>query len=223
MDWSSSPGFPYYNESTTGLRPYQFDPTKAASLLAQAGYKSTLPNGTSLNPNGKSFPSVNFLYDADNSPQSQSAQIISSELQAVGITVTLSPLTFKQYANVVSSSGDVNSTAYPFGISYYSEDYTASIDYVSALTTTGQVGFSGFSNQTVTGWETSAATALDENTIIQNFRQITQAMYYDYTNIWLYVPYFMATNRSNVAGMIPNPAGSGMGYFMFYNTIHYTS
>ena len=217
------PGFPYYNESTTGLQPYQFDPTKAASLLAQAGYKSTLPNGTTLNSGGKSFPSVNFLYDADNSPQSQSAQIISSELQAVGITITLSPLTFKQYANVISSSGNVNSTAYPFGISYYSEDYTASIDYVSALTTTGQIGFSGFSNQTVTGWETSAATALDQNTIIQNFQQITQAMYYDYTDIWLYVPYFMAANRNNIVGMIPNPAGSGMGYFMFYNTVQYSS
>ena len=48
-------------------------------------------------------------------------------------------------------------------------------------------------------------------------------MYYDYTDIWLYVPYFMAANRSNVVGMIPNPAGSGMGYFMFYNTIHYSS
>lgn len=217
------PGFPDYNESTTGLQPYQFDPTKAASLLAQAGYKSTLPNGTSLNPHGKSFPSVNFLYDSDNSLEAQTAQVISSELQAVGITITLSPLTFKQYANVVTSTGNVNSTAYPFGISYYSEDYTASIDYVSALTTTGQVGFSGFSNQTVAGWTTSAATALDQNTIIQNFQQITRAMYYDYTDIWLYVPFFLAANRSDVVGMIPNPAGSGMGYFMFYNTIHYSS
>lgn len=217
------PGFPDYNESTAGLQPYQFDPTKAASLLAQAGYKSILPNGTSLNAGGKSFPLVNFLYDADNSLQTQSAQIISSELQAVGITVTLSPLTFKQYANVIFSSGNVNSTAYPFGIGYYSEDYTASIDYVSAITTTGQVGFSGFLNQTVVGWTTSAATALDENTIIQNFQQITRAMYYDYTDVWLFVPYFMAANRSNVVGMIPNPAGSGMAYFMFYNTIHYSS
>jgi peptide/nickel transport system substrate-binding protein len=217
------PGFPDYNEATAGLQPYQFDPTTAASLLAQAGYKSTLPNGTTLNPGGKSFPSSNFLYDADNSLQAQTAQIISSELQAVGITVTLSPLAFKQYANVIYSSGNVNSTAYPFGISYYSEDYTASIDYVSAITTTGQVGFSGFSNQTVIGWETSAATALDENTIIQNFQQITRAMYYDYTDIWLDVPYFMAANRSNVVGMVPNPAGSGMGYFMFYNTVHYSS
>ncbi|MFI5448940.1 MAG: ABC transporter substrate-binding protein [Candidatus Bathyarchaeia archaeon] len=217
------PGFPDYNESTQGLQPYQYDPTMAATLLAQAGYKSTLPNGTVLNSGGKAFPSVNFLYDADSATEGQVAQIISSELQAVGVTITLTPLTFKQYANVVTSTGDVNSTSYPFGISYYSEDYTASIDYVSALITTGQVGFSGFSNQTVTGWESAAATSLDQGTVVANFQQITRAMYDDYTDIWLYVPYFMAANRSNVVGMIPNPAGSGMGYFMFYNTIHYSS
>lgn len=217
------PGFPEYNASTAGLQPYQYDPTMAASLLAQAGYRSTLPNGTTLNPTGKLFPSVNFLYDSDNSPQSQASQIIAAELQAVGITVTLSPLTFKQYSNVVSSTQDLNNTQYPFGMSFYSEDYTAAIDYVSALTTTAEVGFSGYSNQTVVGWTTTAATSLDEGTIIQNFQQITRAMYYDYTNVWLWVPYFMSANRSNVAGMIPNPAGSGMGYFMFYNTVHYTS
>ena len=217
------PGFPEYNASTSGLQPYAYDPTMAASLLAQAGYKATLPNGTALNPNGKAFPSVNFLYDADNAAQAQAAQIISGELQAVGITITLSPLTFKQYANVIYSSGTVNSTAYPFGISYYSEDYTAAIDYVSAFITSGQVGFSGFSNTTVTGWEVSAASALNEATVVQNFQEITRAMYYDYTNIWLVVPYFMAAHRNNVAGMIPNPAGSGMGYFMFYNTVQFTS
>jgi len=216
------PGFPEYNASTSGLQPYSYDPTMAASLLAQAGYKSSLPNGTALNPTGKAFPSVNFLYDADNSPQSQAAQIIASELQVVGITITLSPLTFKQYANVIYSSQNVNSTSYPFGISYYSEDYTAAIDYVTAFTTTGQVGFSGFMNQTVSGWTVSAASALDEGTIIQNFQQITRAMYYDYTDIWLVVPDFMAANSSNVVGMIPNPAGSGMGYFMFYNTVQYS-
>ena len=217
------PGFPYYNESIQGLQPYQFDPVKAATLLSEAGYKSALPDGTVMNAAGKVFPSVNFLYDADSSTQSQVAEIISTELHSIGVNIALTPLTFKQYANVVSSSSDVNSTIYPFGISYYSEDYTASIDYVSAETQTGQIGFSAFYNQTVYDWTTAAATALDENTIIENFRLITGAMYYDYTDIWLYVPYFIAANRSNVAGMVPNPAGSGMGYFMFYNTIHYTS
>ena len=220
------PGFPEYNASIAGLQPYHYDPAMAASLLAQAGYKSTLPNGTILNPSGNTFPTTNFLYDADNAAQTQMAQVIAAELQAIGITVTLSPLTFKQYSSVIYSSNStnpVNSTPYPIGISYYSEDYTAAIDYVTDETTTGQIGYSGFVNQTIYNWTVAAASSLDKGTIIQNFQQITRAMYYDYTDIWLFVPYFMAANRSNIVGMIPNPAGSAMSYFMFYNTIHYSS
>jgi len=110
-----------------------------------------------------------------------------------------------------------------FGISYYSEDYVASIDYVSALTADNYVGASGYSNQTVIGWQATAATALDNSTIMQNYQMITRAMYYDYTDIWLYVPYFMTVNANNVSGMIPNVDGGGAGYFMFYNTVYYTS
>ena len=216
------PGFPDYNESTAGLQPYDWDPTKAANLLAEAGYKATLPDGTQLNGAGKVFPSVNFLYDSDESTVGQVAEIVVSELHSVGIPAVLAPLTFKQWSNVMSSS-ELNSTSYPFGINFYSEDYTASIDYVSALTTTYQVGFFGNYNETVVDWTTAAATALTEDTVIQNLRDVTRAMYYDYTYIWLYVPYFMAVNRSNIVGMIPNPAGSGAGYFMFYNTVHYAS
>jgi peptide/nickel transport system substrate-binding protein len=216
------PGFPYYNESTTGLQPYQHDAARAAMLLAQAGYTSILPNGTQLNTAGQQFPSVSFLYDADDSTQGQVAGIILSELKSIGIDISLAPLTSRQWNNVIFGT-NANSTTYPFGISYYSEDYVASIDYVSAMTTNNYVGASGYTNQTVIGWQAAAATALNDSTVIQNFRMITEAMYYDYTDIWLYVPYFMTVNSSNVSGMIPNVDGGAAGYFMFYNTVHYTS
>ena len=215
------PGFPYYNESTTGLEPYHYDPVTAATLLAQAGYVSYLPNGTQLNKAGLQFPSVNFLYDADASDQQQVAGIIFAELQSIGINTVLTPLASAQWNDVLFST-NVNSTSYPFGIGYYSLDYVASIDYISSATNSGYVEFP-YLNQTVIGWQTAAATALNESTIIQNFRMITRAMYYDYTNIWLYYADEITVNASNVSGMIPNVDGGGAGYFMFYNTVHYTS
>jgi hypothetical protein len=195
---------------------------KAATLLAQAGYRSTLPNGTQLNAAGQQFPSVNFLYDADDYTQGQVAAVLSTELGSIGIKITLTPLTSPERANVIFGT-NTNSTPYPFGIGSYSEDYIASIDYVSALTADNYVGASGYSNQTVIGWQTAAATALDNNTIIQNFQMITRAMYYDYTDIWLYVPYFMIVNASNISGLILNVDGCTVPSTMFYNTVHYTS
>jgi peptide/nickel transport system substrate-binding protein len=214
-------GFPYYNESIKGLTPYQYNPVRAASLLAQAGYVSHLPNGTSLNPGGKVFPKVNFLYNQESSIQAQVAPIIQTELAAIGIQITLSPLAFREYSAVVTSPS-MNNTQYPFGLNFYSEDYTASIDYVYALATTGQVGTSAYSDETVTAWATQAATTVDQGVIVNSFQNITQAMYSSYVDIWLFVPYQIAVHQSTVIGMIPNPAGSGAGYFMYYNTVRYS-
>ncbi len=216
------PGFPYYNDSTTGLQPYQYDPVKAAMLLAQAGYKSNLPNGTELNASGQEFPSVNFLYDADDYTQGQVAGVISTELGSIGIKITLTPLASSERSNVVFGT-NTNSTNYPFGIGTYSEDYIASIDYVSALTADNYVGASGYSNQTVIAWQEAAATALDNGTLTHNFQMITRAMYYNYIDIWMYVPYFMIVNASNIGGMILNVDGCTVPSTMFYNTIYYTS
>jgi peptide/nickel transport system substrate-binding protein len=214
-------GFPYYNDSVKGLNPYQYNPVDSANLLAAAGYVSHLPNGTVLNPKGEVFPAVNFLYNQESTIQSQVAPIMQSELGAIGIQITLSPLAFRQYAAVVSSPA-TNSTQYPFGLNYYSEDYTASIDYVYALVTTGQVGTSAYADETVMGWATQAATTLDQPAIVGSFQNITQIMYSSYIDVWLFVPYQIAVHQSSVTGMIPNPAGSGAGYFMYYNTVQYS-
>jgi peptide/nickel transport system substrate-binding protein len=214
------PGFPFYAQATAGLSPYRYDPVKAAELLAQAGYKASLPNGTILNPNGKSFPVFDFLYTSDSALETQTAQIIAAELQAVGIPASASPLSYAEYTSVIYTVG--NSTAYPMGLAYYSEDFTASIDYVSALTENGYVSASAYYNATVFNWTVEAATSSSNQTISGAFSNITKAMYDQHVLIWLFVPEFMAVHADDIAGMIPNPAGSGMGYFMFYNTIYYT-
>jgi peptide/nickel transport system substrate-binding protein len=214
------PGFQYYNQSKSGLQYYQYNATLAAQYLAQAGYRAILPNGTVINKGGSQFPAVNFLYDSDSSSETSAAQIISQDLSAIGITVNLKSLTFPSYEAVVFAAG-TNSTEYPMGINFYTEDYTASIDYVSALTT-NYIGTSDYNNSTVLNWTINASSSLNQQAVIQNFTYITQAMYYQYYMPWLYVPYFLSIHQNDVTGMIPNAAGSGAGYFMYYNTVHYT-
>jgi len=216
------PGFQYYNESTTGLSPYQYNPVQAAASLAQAGFVSHLPNGTTLNPGGRQFPTITFLYSSDNPTDQGAAEIIVSNLGAIGIPITLKSLPFRQYAATIDSSSSVNST-FAMGFGYYSEDYTASIDYVSYFTTANQIGTSAYVDSQVQNYTYQADAALNSSTIVAAFRNITQRMYQNYTDIWLYVPEFMAVTANGVTGIIPNPAGSGMGYFLYYNTISYTS
>ena len=216
------PGFQYYNESTEGLSPYQYNQVQAAVSLAQAGFVSHLPNGTTLNPGGKQFPTVPFLYDSDTPTDQEAGEIISSNLASIGIHITLTALPFRQYATDIDSSNQTMNVP-PMGFGYYSEDYTASIDYVSYFTSTNDIGSSTYVDSQVINLTTQAATALNSSTITEAFRNITQRMYQNYTDIWLYVPEFMAVTANSVTGIIPNPAGSGMGYFLYYNTISYTS
>ena len=216
------PGFQYYNESTAGLSPYQYNPVQAAVSLAQAGFVSHLPNGTTLNPGGKQFPTVGFLYDSDDPTDDGAAEIISSNLGSIGIPITIKSLPFREYAALIDSSSNENTT-FAMGFGYYSEDYTASIDYVSYFTTANQIGTSAYVDSQVLNWTTQAATATNSSTIITAFRNITQKMYQNYTDIWLYVPEMMPVEANGITGIIPNPAGSGMGYFLYYNTISYAS
>jgi peptide/nickel transport system substrate-binding protein len=216
------PGFQYYNESTAGLSPYQYNPVQAAVSLAQAGFVSHLPNGTTLNPGGKQFPNVPFLYDSDNPTDQGAAEIIESNLASVGIPITLTSLPFRQYATDIDSSNQTTGVP-PMGFGYYSEDYTASIDYVSYFTTANQIGTSAYVDSSALNYTYQADAALNSSTIVDAFHNITQRMYQNYTDIWLYVPEFMAVTANGVTGIIPNPAGSGMGYFLYYNTISYTS
>ncbi|HYB07647.1 MAG TPA: ABC transporter substrate-binding protein, partial [Nitrososphaerales archaeon] len=216
------PGFQYYNESTEGLSPYPYNPTQAAVSLAQAGFVSHLPNGTTLNPSGRQFPTVSFLYDSEDPTDQGAAEIISSNLGSIGIPITLKSLPFREYATLIDSPSSENTT-FAMGFGYYSEDYTASIDYVSYFTTTNQIGSSAFVDSQVLNWTTQAATAVNSSTIIGAFRNITQRMYQNYTDIWLYVPEMMAVRANGITGIIPSPAGSGMGYFLYYNTISYSS
>jgi peptide/nickel transport system substrate-binding protein len=215
------PGFPFYNESTDGVSPYQYDPVMAATLLAQAGYVSHLPNGTTLNPGGRTFPTVNFLFDSDSPTDTQVSQVILTNLAAIGIKIALSPLPFRSYSSELYSPSGGNTT-YPMGIGFYSEDYTASIDYVYYFTSGSYVGTSAYQDPQAINLTTAASTALDDPTMIQSFQGITQLMHDNYVDVWLYVPNILAVNQNGVTGMISNPAGSGAGYFLYYNTVNYT-
>ena len=215
------PGFQNYDQATAGLTPYQFNATKAAELLAQAGYVSKLPGGAVLNPGGTRFPAVGFLYDSDSPTDTQAAQIVASNLAAVGITVNLSPLPYEAYTSVIYSDS-TNSTQYPMGIGYYSEDYTASIDYVAYFTTDNYIGTSNYNDPSAINWTLDASASSDNQQVISDFSNITRAMYYNYTDIWLYVADFMTVSQNGLTGMIPNPAGSGAGYFLYFNTVEYT-
>jgi peptide/nickel transport system substrate-binding protein len=215
------PGYPLYNETVSGQSQYSYDATKAATLLAQVGYTSTLPNGTKLNPGGRTFPTLDFVYSPDSTSENEVAPIIQSELKAIGINTNLKSMTFSQYTAFLFSPSSSNQSA-GFGIGYWSEDYPASQDYVTGIAASNYTGAPTYVPN-VPQWSATADSSLDSAVVLSAFRNITSAMHDNYVDVWLYVPNFIAVNFDNVVGMVPNLDGPCAGYFMFYNTVHYSS
>ncbi|MEM0134873.1 MAG: ABC transporter substrate-binding protein [Thermoplasmatales archaeon] len=234
------PGFEYYNRSissltaselqylksqgytsnVTSLTPYQYNPLAAAEYLHKAGYRAVFPNGTVIpGPNG-SLPSINFLYDSSDPSQVIASQIIQQYLGSIGINVTLKPLTNTPYTSWIYGILG-NTSDYPMGINFYTEDYSAAIDYVTNLAS-GDYNGTGYYNNTVFNWTVNASTSFNNTAVAQNMTYITYTMYTNYTMAWLYVPYLLQVHSTDVTGMIPNTAGSGAGYFMYYNTVEFT-
>ena len=103
--------------------------------------RQSLRNGTTLNQAGAAFPTLNFIYSPDLVSESQAAPIIANELGAIGMKVNLVSMTFSQYTAYLFSTGANGTNG--FGIGYYSEDYFASQDYVTALANSNYTGAPG--------------------------------------------------------------------------------
>ena len=142
--------------------------------MPKQGIKLKLPNGTTINPSGQKFPVQSFLYCSDLVSESEAAPIIADELNAIGLSVNLATMTFDQYtAYLFSQSG--SATGPGFGISYYSEDYFASQDFVTALAGNNYTGAPVILANEST-FSSNANGALNNNVLIQAFQNVTTTM-----------------------------------------------
>ena len=215
------PGFLFYNQTTSGLSPYSYNATKAAELLAQAGYQAKLPDGTILNPSAPKFPAVNFLYCSDLVSESEASSNHSGRIER---DRTFSDTRFHDvrpvYRLPVQSERLKHWSRIRNELLFRGLFCEPGFRYCP----TGN-NYTGapvlFTNEST--FAANAAGALDNNTLIQAYRNVTTTMLNSYNDVWLYVPVQLAVNSDNVVGMVPNPTGSCAGYFMFYNTVHYAS
>lgn len=102
------PSLPFYNYSIKG---YTYNPSLSIKLLEEAGFKLTLPNGTTINPNGKPFPTIVLTYQTGSTALQDEALIIQQQLAQIGINVQLNP---ESIVTIVESYlNPPNSSAYP--------------------------------------------------------------------------------------------------------------
>ena len=214
-----SPGLPYYNPAN--LPPYSFDDALSVQLLTQAGFKVSLPNGTTVNPSGKTIPAINIIYWNADPVEVKVTQEMQTMFAQIGVTLTLDGETTS--AGLAAVSNPATSPGYPnLYIWFWYPSYFDPV-YQDLVVQTNSA-FSGVFGNTaafsaVDNLTTNLPFETDKAAVLQNVKQVYQIVYDQAPYIWLYAttPYWV--QRTYLSGVFYNPALEGFFFpTMYYNT-----
>jgi peptide/nickel transport system substrate-binding protein len=222
------PGYPDY---PTNITPYQYDRTLACQEIAQSPWPYDCATGAGgyTKMTGKT---LNFEYVNVGTDPYQSAVYIQSYLATIGISVNLVGLDLNQLAAIQAvdpTTGSCVSTESTFGgpfyigENYYTGDYVSPDDasQLNALSSGGyNICMSEYANSTVDNLITEALSTTNATLASQLYWQMSEIMYQNYTDAWLYVPTAFAVYSTLLQGVVLNPMGSGLPFTMVMNTEH---
>jgi peptide/nickel transport system substrate-binding protein len=200
------PGFPYYNPGN--LPPYSFNTNLAIQNLKNSGLKVTLPNGTTINPSGRSPPSLSITYVTSDPAETKIAQEMQTMFSNIGLSYTLNGVTTQAEESAISQSGTAPS--YPGLLLWYwypswTDAVYQDLVVVSNIAYGGIAGDVSWYNNTMVNTLTANLPFLTNPTQINStVTQVYSLMYNDAPDIWLYAiaPYWV--QRSYVTGVFDN-------------------
>ena len=207
------PGYPYYNPN--GLVPYTYNLTLAKQLIANS------PCRAGCGP-------INFDY-IDTGDWNVVADLVKADLSDIGVNLALTGITpeglVEEQARDPSTGNCISAESYaggPFytGIDYYTADYIAPDDatQANALSYGGfNTCMSEYANSTMDNLVVTAAGEANATLASQDYAQMTQMMYQNYTNIWLVIPTQFEVYNVQLHGIYLNPEGAVNPFQFEYN------
>jgi peptide/nickel transport system substrate-binding protein len=182
--------------------PYSYDPTKAAALLAKAGY-------------GHGF-NLTVTYVQGDAPAQQIAQIYQADAGAVGIKVTIRAITGSQYFNLENKAG----TAPDFLLNYWLNDYGDDqqiywTQFYSGIRPPANSNWMWYTNPAVDQLLVKAQNAPTAAAQHADYAQAVPLIYDDAPGIWAYQGIDRVGMRAAIHGYTYNYMYSG-GYVDFY-------
>jgi peptide/nickel transport system substrate-binding protein len=216
------PGYPDYNPG--GLANYSYNIKLAWQEMNQSPWPYDPKTGSGGYPNQLNFEYVN----SGDFPVV--ALLLQSELGQIGIRLNLEGMSYNQLileqtfnynTYTCPTTLSINGGPYPIGMDFYSADYVAPDD----ATQLDAISY-GFYNQCMSQYANSTIDTLvldaagESNATLraQEYAQMTQAMYVNYTDAWLVVPTFFQVYSVQLTGLVPNAMGSSIPASFEYNT-----
>ncbi len=210
------PAYPYYNPAN--LPPYSYNLTLAREEIAN----SPCAHGAC------SSLTIKYEYLDTGIDWAEMAQFLKGDLHQIGINILPVPISLDDLyeeqaltAGVCTTQTGANGGPFPMGQEFYTSDYVSPDDWTqndAQYYGSANQCESEYDNQTVTNDTFLAASSANATTLTDLYTNMTSAMYWNYTDIWLVVPTAFAVYSTHVHGIIQNPMASAEPFAFFFNT-----
>jgi len=215
-----TPGLPFYNPAN--LPPYSYNPSNSIALLKQLGFELNLPNGTTINPGGKTVQ-LSITYVTPDAAETKIAEEMQTMFADVGLQFKLNGVTTQAEESLISQPG--TAASYPGMLLWYW--YPSWLDPVYqdlvVQTNVQYGGISGnvpwFNNTQVNNLTNNLPFLTNSTQVNQDVTQVYNIVYQQVPDLWLYGinPYWV--QRTYLSGIIYNPGILGFYYpLMYYST-----
>ena len=168
---------------------YGYDPEAAMAMLTEAGY--TLNGDTLLDPEGNALPTFNILVGAGWTDFITMAQIISQNLQALGISTTIQQENWGSYSRALQSGTYDMAISWGWGngpTPYYLYNQSFAPEFSAEVGELAASNFSRFTDPTITQALETYRSSSDEATQKQAINDIASVVVEQ-------VPYVPLTDR----------------------------
>jgi peptide/nickel transport system substrate-binding protein len=203
----ASPYKPGTRWSNPTLKPYAFDPQKARSLLAEAGYKVKGRDGI-LEKNGKKL-SFEVLTNHGNKEREKSAVIIQRRLKEVGIDMRIRSIEWASFITRFIKTGDFDAVLMGWQLGLEPDQYAI---WHSSQQKPGQFNFIGYHNAEVDKLLEQGRSEFDPEKRMHIYHQFAAALYQDSPIVYLSAGYGLAAINKRVQGVMNPVPPAGVSY-----------
>lgn len=202
------PGTWAYNAA---LRPFQYDPKRAAALLAAAGWREKNSDGF-LVRDGKPFR-FTILTNQGNEQRIKSAQIIQYRLKKIGIDVRIRVLEWASLLTNYIDKRNFDTVLMGWNMSQDPDQYDI---WHSSKTAPKELNFISYKNREVDRLLEEGRGTFDREKRRASYLRIQEIIAEEQPYTFLYVPLALPAISARIRGIEPAPAGIGHNFIKWY-------
>ncbi len=194
------PGTWMYNEK---IVDYVYDPNKAKTLLAEAGWRDS--NGDGLLEKDKTTFSFTILTNQGNEMRVKAATIIQSRLKEIGIEVKIRTVEWAAFLKEFVDKRQFDALILGWSISQDPDIYEV---WHSSKAMPGGLNHVGYSNHELDALLDDGRHTLDQGRRKEIYDRVQEIFHRDQPYCFLFVPYALPIIQSRFQGI--EPASSGL-------------